>query len=90
MSPRVAYSFMMYIQTTPEVKLTAYTRLLENRENSDHKSLRAEVIRSCDPLLDKSVLKVAWGDPDEKCRKIARERVGRFTDYMGVKERKSG
>ena len=88
--PRVSYFFIKYIQTTPEVKLAAYTRLLEKQEDSFCKRLRKEVIRSCDPFDDKPVLKVAWDDPDEECRKIARERVGRFTDFVGVEERKSG
>jgi hypothetical protein len=80
---RVPYLFFKYIQTTPEVKLTVYTRLLENQE---HKWLRVEVIRSCDPFDDGPVLKTAWDDPDEKCREIARERVGRFTGIVGVKD----
>jgi hypothetical protein len=78
----VPYLFIKYIQTTPEVKLAAYTSLL----NDEH--LRKEVVRTCDPFIDTPVLKVAWDDPDEECRKIARERVGRFTNYVGVQEKK--
>jgi hypothetical protein len=84
----VPYLFIKYIQTTPKVKLVAYTRLLEKQENLDFKWLRAEVIRSCDPFDDKPVLKVAWDDPDEECRKIATERVGRLAGIVGVQARK--
>ena len=70
----------------PEVKLAAYTRLLEN---SNLKWLRQEVIRSCDPFIDKAVLKLAYDDPDEECRKIAKERIGHLAEYVGVKEKKS-
>jgi hypothetical protein len=31
------------------------------------------------------VLKAAWDDPDEECRKIAEERVGSLSKYVGVK-----
>jgi hypothetical protein len=81
----VPYLFIKYIQTTPEVKLAAYKRLLEKREGSRYTELREEVIRSCDPFVDEEVLKLAWDDPEEKCRKSAQERVGRFTDLIGVK-----
>jgi hypothetical protein len=84
----VPYLFFKYIQTTPEVKLAAYNRLLEKREGSDYTSLREEVIRSCHPFIDERVLKLAWVDPEEKCRKIARERVGEFTEILGIKQRK--
>ena len=83
----VPYFFLAYIQTTPEVKLAVYMSLLEN---SDYKWLRQEVIRSCDPLVDRPVLKFAWDDPDEGCRGTARERVGRFASVVGVIERKPG
>ena len=43
----VPYLFFKYIQTTPEVKLAIYTRLLEKAEDQ---WLRVEVIRSCDPF----------------------------------------
>jgi hypothetical protein len=85
--PPVPFVFIKYIQTTPEVKLETYNRLLEKREANDMKWLRREVIRSCDPFDDKDVLKAAWGDPDEECRKIAQERVGALTNYVGVKPR---
>jgi len=87
--PRVPYFFIKYIQTTPQIKLSAYTSLLKKRENSNHRMLREEVVRSCDPLDDNSILKVAWGDPDEACRQIAKERVGVFTNYVGVQETRS-
>jgi hypothetical protein len=82
--PLVPYLFTKYIQTTPEVKLATYQQLLQN---ADSKWLRREVIRSCDPFIDKLVLKAAWDDPDEDCRRIAKERVGRLAKYVGVKER---
>jgi len=85
--PPVPYLFVKYIQTTPEVKLATYNRLLEK---ADYKWLREEVIRTCDPFIDHKVLKMVWNDPDEGCRRIAAERVGRFTSYVGVKARKSG
>lgn len=82
--------FLKYIQTTPKVKLEIYDRLLRKEEaKNDFKWLRQEVIRSCDPFRDKDVLKIAWDDPDEECRKIAEERVGALTQYVGVKARKA-
>ena len=89
LNSEVPYVFIKYIQTTPEVKLEIYNRLLEKREATEQKVLRREVIRSCDPFDDRNVLKVAWDDPDEECRKIAEERVGSFTDYVGVKTKKA-
>jgi hypothetical protein len=81
--------FFKYIQTTPKVKLTVYERLVEKPNASDYRWLRQEVKCSCDPFIDKSVLKIAWDDPDEECRKVARERVGRFMSYVGVKDSKA-
>lgn len=46
----VVYQFISYIQTTPDVKLAAYNRLLEKHNGEDRKSLRWGVIRSCDPV----------------------------------------
>ena len=66
------YLFMKYIQTTPEVKLSTYNHLLEKLDPNDSKWLRREVIRSCDPFIDNRILKLAWDDPDEECRGIAR------------------
>ena len=86
----VPFLFFKYIQTTPEVKLAVYTRLLEKVGDQERKWLRAEVIRSCDPLDDTPVLKMAWDDPDEKCREIARERIGRFTGFVGIQKTKAG
>lgn len=82
----VPFLFFTYVQTTPEIKLAVYTRLLEKAENQEYKWLRVEVIRSCDPFDDGPVLKKAWNDPDEKCRETARERVGSFTKWVGVQE----
>jgi hypothetical protein len=87
--PPVPFVFIKYIQTTPEVKLETYNRLLEKREANNLKWLRQEVIRSCDPFDDKNILKAAWDDPDEECKKIAQERVGVLTGYVGVKARKA-
>ena len=70
--PLIPHSFLKYIQATSEVKLATYKQLLEK---SDGEWLRREVIRSCDPFIDKPVLKLALDDPDEECRKIAGERV---------------
>jgi hypothetical protein len=81
----VPYVFFKYIQTTPKVKLATYNHLLQNINGTDHKGLREAVVESCnDPFLDKDVLKAAWNDPDEDCRKIARERVGKLTKVVGV------
>jgi len=82
----VPFLFLKYIQTTPKVKLAAYNQLFEKPERSDYTWLRQEVIRSCDPFDDGVVLKLAWNDPDDECRKIARERVGKLTQYVGVKD----
>lgn len=82
----VLYMFVKYIQTTPEVKLTTYNCLLEKNDGNDHKWLRQELIRSCDPIVDSKVLKLAWDDPDKDCRSLAEERVGQFTAYVGVKK----
>ena len=38
------------------------------------------------PLDDGPILKMAWNDPDEKCREIARERIGGLTEFVGVQE----
>lgn len=83
----VLYWFFKYIQTTPEIKLAVYSRLLEGvGDQEECKELRIAVIRSCDPFDDGPVLKAAWNDPDEKCREIARERVGGFGGFLGLKE----
>ena len=85
----VPYAFFRFIQTTQEIKLAAYTRLLEGKETEErNKLLRAEVIRSCFPLDDTTVLKMAWEDPDEECKKIARERIGRHAESIGVQKTK--
>jgi len=87
--PPVPFVFIRYIQTTPEVKLQTYNRLLGKQEADNLKRLRQEVIRSCDPFIDTYILKAAWDDPDEECRRIAQERVGTSTDFVGVKARKT-
>lgn len=85
--PSVPFCFFRYIQTTPEVKLAVYNRLLEKRDGSDRDWLRKEIIESCDPFDDSAVLRAAWNDPDEKCKEAARERVGSFSSFVGVNER---
>ena len=72
---RVVYGFLKYVQTTPTVKLETYNALLSDTTN-EAMWLRQEVIRSCDPIEDCSVLKAAWDDPAKECRKLAVERVG--------------
>jgi len=72
-----------------EYKAMPGAHQLEKREANDLKWLRQEVIRSCDPFDDKDILKAAWEDPDEECRKVAQERVGALTNYVGVKPRKT-
>lgn len=86
--PGVAYSFIKYIQTTPEIKLATYKRLLEKHDGKDRNWLREAVIRSCDPIVDCEVLKLAWDDPNEDCRKLAVERVGPFAKVVGIEKKK--
>jgi hypothetical protein len=81
---RVAYTFLTYIQTTPKKKLEVYTRLAD-ADGDKHKALlREAVIQSCDPITDREVLKLAWTDSNEECRKAARERVGSYAKFVGV------
>ncbi|HKV98995.1 MAG TPA: hypothetical protein VJN96_04185 [Vicinamibacterales bacterium] len=87
--PRVVHAFLKYVQTTPEVKIETYSDLRSDKPE-ETKWLRQEIISSCDPMQDRKVLKLAWDDPDEECRKIAAERVGRFSKFVGVSERKAG
>jgi hypothetical protein len=77
----VTHLFLKYVQTTPSKKLEVYNSFLK----SDEPFLRKDVIASCDPLLDKSVLKAAWSDPNEDCRTLAEKRVGRYTKQVGIK-----
>jgi hypothetical protein len=51
--------------------------------------LREALIESCDPMLDGPVIKLAWIDPSEVCRKAVRERIkkydiGRYTSFLGI------
>jgi hypothetical protein len=79
----VPYRYLSYIQTTPKKKLQTYERLNDGDGDRYKALLREAVIRSCD-LNDKDVLKLACEDPDKECRKVARERVGNFTNFVGV------
>lgn len=82
--PSVPFFFFRYIQTTPEVKLATYQRLLAAKRSAEYAWLRQEIIRSCDPLDDKEILKLGWDDPDDKCREAAKERVGIHARLVGV------
>jgi hypothetical protein len=75
--------FLAYVQTTPKVKMKAYTDLLSEGQETT-KWWRRAVIASCDPIVDRDVLKAAWNDPDEDVRQVAHERVGRFAKFVGV------
>jgi hypothetical protein len=85
----VAYMVFRYVQTTPEKKLSAYQKLLNNEDDKKVSWLREEIIRSCDPIEDAKFLKLAWTDPEEKCRQIAKERVGGYMKFVGVTEKPS-
>ena len=64
--PTVPFYFFRYIQTTPEVKLATYKRLLkQNFDKDDFSSLRAEVVRSCHPYDGRAVLDLAKSGPGE-------------------------
>jgi hypothetical protein len=80
--------FFKHIQTTPEIKKAIYQRLLEKEEDRYFKNLRVVVILSCDPLIDGPVLKMAWNDPDQECREIAKQQIGVFGDFVGVQGEK--
>jgi hypothetical protein len=79
----VPYSFFSHVQTTPKKKLEIYTRLLSNHDKTQA-GLREAIIKGSDPMKDKEVLKAAWTDPNERCRLVAKERVGVYTKYVGV------
>jgi hypothetical protein len=80
--------FFKHIQTTPEIKKAIYQRLLEKQDDRYFKNLRVDVILSCDPLMDGPVLKMAWNDPDQDCREIAKQQIGVFGDFVGVEGEK--
>jgi len=48
---------------------------------------RQAIVESCDPILDKELLKAAWDDPNRHCRRFAKERIGKFTQFVGVTSR---
>jgi hypothetical protein len=79
----IPFMFLTYVQTTPKVKTQTYADLLREGQETT-KWLRRAVVASCDPIIDRDVLKSAWDDPDEKIRQVAKERVGRFTKFVGV------
>jgi hypothetical protein len=70
----VPFMFLRYIQTTPEIKLSTYTALLEVGDKQSA-ALREEIILSCEPRIDGAILSAAASDPDEKCRKTYEERM---------------
>jgi hypothetical protein len=87
--PTVGYHIYKYVQTTPEIKLEIYTRLLkEDDPNGATKRatfLRQTLLESCGPIKDKDVLKLGWDDPDKECREAARKQVGKYVSWVGVK-----
>ena len=80
--------FFKHIQTTPEIKKAIYQRLLEKQDDRYFKNLRVDVILSCDPLIDGPALKMAWNDPDQDCREIAKQQIGVFGDFVGIEGEK--
>ena len=66
----------------PEVKLKVYKKLLGVTKAE---YTRKAIIEGCAPFTDKVFLKVAWDDPDEECKKAAREVVGNLKQIVGVK-----
>jgi hypothetical protein len=82
--PCVPYAFLNYIQTTPAVKMQVYQKLLTMTEEHRPSGYRGALIEGCDPFKDKDVLKLAWKDPDEICRKVAEVRVGEYKKWVGV------
>ena len=84
--PPVAYFFFRYIQTVPEKKLAVYRALLEQKDGN-LLGCREAIVSSCEPILDRELLKLAWDDPHVHCRRAAKERVGKFTQYVGVTPR---
>jgi hypothetical protein len=83
--PTVPYVFIRYVQTTPEAKLATYERLLKASQDIKPQHFRKFIIDGCDPVTDSKVLKRAWDDPDKDCKEAARERVGSFATWLGVK-----
>jgi hypothetical protein len=80
--PQVALSFLKYIQTLPEKKLEVYRVLLEIQEDAAL-ACREAIVGSSDPILDKERLKAAYNDPDQICRRIAKERIGKSAEFVG-------
>jgi hypothetical protein len=85
--PFVPYSILRFVQTTQEVKLAIYEKLLKWPEDAGPQQFREVIIKGCDPFTDRDLLKVAWDDPDKECREAARERVGRLTKFVGVSDK---
>jgi hypothetical protein len=83
--PSVPYVFIRYVQTTPQVKLATYERLLKASPEIKPQDFRKVLIEGCDPVTDSKVLKLAWDDPDKDCKEAARERVGSYATWVGVK-----
>jgi hypothetical protein len=78
----VVFSFLKYTQTTPQVKFKVYGKLI-GMTKAEY--LRKAIIEGCDAFTDKIVLKAAWDDPDEECKKAAQEVVGNLKNIVGVK-----
>lgn len=81
----VPYSFLRFIQTTGKVKASVYQRFLDGPEDNHKRQFRETIIEGCDAFRDKEVLKLAWSDPDEKCREAARIAVGNLQSIVGLK-----
>ena len=82
--PSVPFFFFRYIQTVPEKKLAVYRALLERTED-DVLACREAIVKSCDRILDRELLKAAWDDPHRHCRRFAKERIGEHAEFVGVK-----
>jgi len=82
---RVPYYFFKYVQTTPAKKLATYQKLNEKNDDKEFAALRCAIIGSCDPITDVNVLRLGLEDRDEECRKAAGQRVGSYSQYVGVK-----
>jgi hypothetical protein len=81
----VPYAFLKFVQTRPTVKLAVYQKLMADPENAQCRSYREAIIESCDIFTDKEVLKLAWADPDDRCKEAAVNRVGDHRKIVGVK-----
>jgi hypothetical protein len=92
---RVPYFFLKFIQTTPKMKSAIYQALLAKARGEESDTglmvLREALIGSCDPMEDSEVLKLAWTDPSEVCRKALKGRlgsydIGKYASFLGVNQ----